>query len=165
MSSIDWLNLPWAPQLGQESWPRRRLTETPELLAINHYIADHVNDYGSAVGVEFDYADTYWWLDEPGFTVPIHTDGHLPSSMQLFWHMPGTDFGTVFYRSKNPADVDHAFAGTANTGYLMLNKLNSDGSQPLQWHGMLNPVPDNSFRVCSYTIFGDYKHKYTYERN
>jgi hypothetical protein len=166
LDNLDWLSIPWIRQEGQQDWLRRRLdcADTP-LANINEYIANNLQSIGDAVGVKFAYADTYWWIDEPGFTVGIHTDGHLPSSMQLFWIMPTEQHGTVFYNSKDPSDVKKAFSGVTNTGYLMLNGQDPDGFQPLQWHGMLTPVPDNTIRVCSYTIFGPYENKYTYERN
>jgi hypothetical protein len=85
--------------------------------------------------------------------------------MQMFWVMPTEQHATQFYNSKRQHDIRFAPKSVTNTGYLMLNKSNTDGSQPLQWHGMLNPVPAGTIRVCSYTHFGDYDHKYTYERN
>jgi hypothetical protein len=46
-----------------------------------------------------------------------------------------------------------------NSGYLMLNQLHCDGSQPLQWHGMLTAVPAHQIRLTTYTVFGQYSHK------
>ena len=58
------------------------------------------------------YINTSWWIDEPTFYVPIHTDGHLPSTMQLFWHSANNTLGTKFYNSKRRNDIKHDFLFT-----------------------------------------------------
>ena len=79
--------------------------------------------------------------------------------MQIFWVAPGKQYATQFYKSKNANDPITQLEFVPNTGYLMLNMLNEDGSQPLNWHGMLNKVPADTFRVTSYTTFGTYENK------
>lgn len=159
LQQLDWLDLPFGSQPGQETWPRRLLEPNPTLTKITEQLYNHIQELGNACGVEFKYPSTGWWLDEPGFTVSIHTDGHLPCSMQIFWVMPTEQHGTVFYNSKVPKDIRFAPKGIPNTGYIMLNLPDSNGAQPLHWHGMLNPVPKDTFRVCSYTTFGTYENK------
>lgn len=105
------------------------------------------------------YFNTIWWYNQPGFKVGTHTDGHLPSSLQLFWSAPGEQYGTKFYNSKCETDIKYDFPFIPNTGYLMLNCPNPDGSQPLQWHGMPHYVPEGSHRLTSYTQFGTYTDK------
>ena len=83
----------------------------------------------------------------------LHTDGHVPTAMQLYWTVPGTEFGTGFYHYKNLDAILYQFDSRPNSGYIMLNHLNPDGSQPLLWHAMLNPVPANTVRVSSYWRF------------
>lgn len=161
LSTICWLDLPCSKQPGQESWSRRLITadNNAVLGTINLYVQNLLVQLSEQTGVTFTGCSTSWWVDEPGFTVPLHTDGELPSSMQMFWVAPGTEFGTTFYNYKNTNDIKHQFEFKPNTGYIMLNMPNLDGSQPLQWHGMLNPVPNNTVRVTSYTTFGRYENK------
>jgi hypothetical protein len=160
INSIDWENVEWTRQPYQETWPRRLLTPAhPVVTEVNTFINTTITEIGDACGVVLNYASTSWWLDEPGFTVNIHTDGHLPASMQLFWITPSEYHATVFYNSKNSADIRFAPKSIPNTGYIMLNLPNTDGSQPLHWHGMLNSVPAGTVRLCSYTTFGAYENK------
>jgi hypothetical protein len=161
--AVDWENVPWQRGQAQETWPRRQLkyNSIPVLVKVNEYITSIVPAIGDAIGVEYEFPDTNWWVDEPGFTVDMHTDGHLPATMQLYWSMPNnsTDYGTAFYSSKRQLDLIKRFDSIPNSGYVMLNQLNEDGSQPLQWHNMPNPVPKGTLRVSSYTHFRGYKTK------
>jgi hypothetical protein len=161
--SLDWTKLIWNRPAQQESWSRRNIdpSQCPDLEKVSEFIWQHLEVIEHACNVTFvgRYPGTTWWYDEPGFDVNIHTDGHLPATMQIFWIAPGTQFATQFYKSKNPVDVITKFEFIPNTGYIMLNMPNNDGSQPLQWHGMLNKVPENTFRVSSYTTFGAYENK------
>ena len=160
VQELNWLDLPFGAQPGQESWARRLVkSDTGLLKEVNDYYASIASRLGDSIGVKFNYPYTGWWLDMPGFTVNIHTDGELPCSMQIFWVMPTEDHGTKFYNSKRANDVRFAPKGIANTGYIMLNGKDSNGAQPLHWHGMLNPVPIGHIRVCSYTTFGTYENK------
>jgi hypothetical protein len=150
--ATDWLNLPWSRQEGQESWARRRINETAipwidrwqQLLRQQwHQIAQQtgidIHDYSPALGTSF-------WLDEPGFTCELHTDGMMPGAMQLVWQ--GT--GTTFYWYKDTDSVRYQMPNTANTGYIMLHS-NNQTYQKLLWHCMLTPVPADTFRLTSYT--------------
>ena len=161
---LDWENLPWVEQPQQEHWKRRNIDflQVPELININKYIENLCTEVELACFIEFtnnQYITTRWWYDLPGFTVPIHTDGQLPSTMQLFWE--GTDItkGPKFYNSKRETDIKYDFPFNTNTGYLMLNGANNDGSYPLQWHGMMNAVAPGTYRLTSYTIFNSYTAK------
>jgi hypothetical protein len=116
-------------------------------------INSYLPQINHALHTDFSRAFGNFWLDEPGFDVAMHTDGHLPAVMQLYWHQPGTDYGTGFYRYRTRSSLLHQFRSEPNTGYIMLNHLDDDGSQPLQWHGMFNPVPLNMYRVSSYWYF------------
>ena len=161
LEQLDWSNVPWTRQPMQEAWPRRLLEPThPTLDKVITCINDALAQVCEVCNINIGgIVTTGFWLDEPGFTVSIHTDGHLPGSMQLFWVMPSKQHGTVFYNSKRPEDVRFAPESIPNTGYIMLNKLNEDGSQPLHWHGMLNPVPEGTVRVTSYTVISTYENK------
>lgn len=155
----NWGDLAWTKENDQAHWARRRIDPCPLTEEINQYIYGQHQAIGQAMGVVFNNAETAWWVDEPGFTVPLHTDGHLPSSMQLFWTGVSEEYGTVFYDYKNTDHVQHAFKFVTNSGYAMLNQPLDNGAQPLSWHGMTNPVPKNTLRVTSYTRFGNYTDK------
>jgi hypothetical protein len=97
------------------------------------------------------YAGSGFWIDMPTYTCPLHTDGELSGSIQMYWVGNTLDIGTTWYHYKDPDKIRHAFKFVPNTGYIMINNLEFSGYRKLQWHGMLTPVPDNSFRVSSYS--------------
>ena len=149
-----WLELPWCRQEGQESWARRRINDDVIPWMIEWELACHRiwQDISQAVGFELEnYMGTAWWLDEPGFTCSMHTDGELPGSMQLTWIGANEDLGTSFYWYRDPASKRYQFPMRANTGYIMINRPNNDGYRNLLWHAMLTPVPPNTFRLTSYS--------------
>jgi len=161
----DWLAATWQKQEMQLDWLRRALTTDadPVLIQASERIALLQPQIEELCGVKFERPinryNTVWWLDEPGFTVGMHTDGELPSTMQIYWVSPTDKLGTIFSDFVDPKNLYKRFIPEVNTGYIMLNGPNPDGSQPLLWHGMINPVPRNTFRVSSYTTFGPYTDK------
>lgn len=161
---LDWQQLPWQREDGQEMWARKsiRKEEVPELREVCQYIAALQYWLEERFQIEFEYrtnlGNTNWWVDQPGFTTPMHTDGELPLSLQMYY-VGDTNLGTAFYEYNNEGALIQKFEFLPNTGYMMLNGKNPDGSQPLHWHAMLTPVPANSFRVSSYTVFPNYSHK------
>ena len=160
---LDWNSFSWQRGESQESWSRRSIQsdQHPALQNISTYIWDHLDKIEDICQVKFHgrYPSTVWWYDEPGFDVSLHTDGHLPSTMQLFWLAPSEEFATQFYEFKDTNTPISDLKFVPNTGYFMLNMPNTDGSQPLHWHAMLNKVPNNTFRITSYTTFGTYENK------
>jgi hypothetical protein len=161
---IDWKNLSWTKQERQEYWKRRKIDylQVPEIIEINSYIQSlyqEVEQQCSIILTARNHISTSWWYDEPGFNVPIHTDGQLPSAMQIFWAGADVTKGTKFYNSKSIQHLKYDFPFEVNTGYLMLNAPNDDGSQPLQWHGMMNTLGPDTYRITSYTIFNSYTAK------
>lgn len=161
IAAIEWLVLPRemsAPQ--QAEWHRRAIS--PNSHPIQKKLSESIRKIIPVIeqhcGIQYDFVgEATLWLDLPGFSVTRHTDGHLPSTLQLFWIAPGTEYGTVFYDPHG--GVLKAFEFQPNTGYLMLNQPNPDGSQPLLWHGMNNVVPEDTYRLTSYSVLGTYKHK------
>lgn len=152
--STDWLSLAWTTSAGQESWQRRQIQwNEPRVQELSRLINDQLPAINQAAGTEFVQAGGQFWVDQPGFTVGLHTDGHLPNSLQMYWIAPSDDYGTGFYNYKTPDSLLYQFASRPNTGYLMLNHPDADGSQPLQWHGMFRPVPEGHIRVTSYWQF------------
>ena len=162
----DWLSAPWKNQNIQTPSDRLRrslsIDEDPLLIEVNNIIAELQPTIEDSLGIKFDFSihcnNTNWWVDQPGFTVGTHTDGELSAAMQLYWISPNDRLGTFFTEFKNQKPYKQ-FLPRTNTGYIMLNGPNADGSQPLLWHGMLNPVPVGTFRVSSYTTFSPYTDK------
>ena len=152
--AADWMDLAWSPSGGQESWPRRQIAwDDATAQRLGRYITDQLPQINHALGTEFVACGGRFWVDLPGFTVDLHTDGHVPNSMQMYWLVPGPDWGTGFYRYKSRDSLLYQFSSRPNTGYIMLNQPEPDGSQPLLWHGMFNPVPPGHIRVSSYWCF------------
>ena len=149
-----WQDLATEPGLKQESW-RRRQVVAADLYAqlYTGYINQCLPDINLALGTKFRHSSGHFWIDLPGFRVPLHTDGHLPAAMQIYWTVPDPTYGTGFYQYRNPASLYYQFLSRPNSGYIMLNHANPDGSQPLLWHAMLNPVPQGHIRVTSYWYF------------
>jgi hypothetical protein len=88
----------------------------------------------------------------------VHTDEGIEkagviATIQLYLFAPNEDYGTEFFTAtkyKTIFDSFYKFKSIPNTGYLMLNHLTEDGSLPMQWHGMLNPVPEGCHRLSAY---------------
>ena len=152
--STPWQDLAWSPAGGQESWPRRQVAwDDATAQRVGRYISAQLPQINLALGTQFTQAGGHFWIDQPGFTVSMHTDGHVPNAMQMYWIMPGPEWGTGFYRYKRRDSLMYQTISRPNTGYIMLNHLDADGSQPLLWHAMLNPVPKGTIRVSSYWRF------------
>ena len=154
--STDWTRLRFEKQPGQETWSRR-LIINDQIEWIDQWNQEMHNSWPKLqeiMKVESypygPYVQTAFWLDEPGFTCPIHTDGELPGSLQLNW-LGDKNLATEFYHTKNFNDKRFSQPFIPNTGYAMVNQLSKDGSRYLQWHGMLNPVPQDTYRITSYT--------------
>ncbi len=151
--NTPWMDLDFHKQQGQENWPRRRIDDQqlPWLHQWQQEISDCWALLEQTLGVQLQpYAGTAFWIDEPGFTCSIHTDGEMPGSLHLSW-IGDSGLGTTFYHSKNSEHVRFRHEFASNSGYAMINIPNSTGYRHLQWHGMLEPVPKNSFRLTSYT--------------
>lgn len=152
--NTDWLNMPWQRQEGQESWARRRIDNTalPWIDQWHSHMRHAWPEIEQSVGVPIHgYTDTAFWLDEPGFTCSMHTDGEMPGSLQLTWIGSDASHGTAFYWFKDHNSLRYQVPMEPNAGYIMINKANDQGYRKLLWHAMLTPVPENSFRLTSYT--------------
>jgi hypothetical protein len=145
---LDWINL--VARVG--NLPHRLSIETNQLSDVERWFSDLLPRINSELNTKFTKIFGQWWLDRGGFHCPLHTDGHLPNSIQMYWAAPGEQYGTGFYHYKDKRTLKHQFLSRANTGYIMLNHANPDGSQPLQWHAMLNTVPQGAWRLSSYHI-------------
>jgi hypothetical protein len=146
-----WLDLPWQRQEGQELWPRRRIIDSalPWISQWNQCCEELWPAIARAIGHEMvNYQGTAWWVDEPGFTCSMHTDGEMPGAMQITW-IGDSDLGTEFYHYKNVDFLRYKFKAKANQGYIMINRSDPTEFRKLQWHAMLTPV--QHYRVSSYS--------------
>ncbi len=151
--STPWMDLEYTTQPAQENWPRRLIikTQLPWYQQWTDEFKACWSQLESNVGVKLEpYTDTAFWVDQPGFTCAIHTDGEMPGSLQLSW-IGNSDLGTTFYHSKNPEHIRYRHDFQPNSGYAMINQADASGYRHLQWHGMLEPVPVDTFRLTSYT--------------
>jgi len=154
ITQINWQSARTDRAQGQHFWLRKQVVwDDPVVQLPARWHDDKLAQINSAAGTDFVHAGGVFWIDYPGFDCAMHTDGHLPNSLQMYWIVPGPDYGTGFYRYRSRDSLLYQFSSVVNTGYLMLNHLNPDGSQPLLWHAMFNPVPEGFIRVSSYWQF------------
>ena len=154
IKNLDWLSLPTdAPPL-QEMMIRRRIKDEENLFLTetNRLLEKHGKQLSAMLNLKFKYIRTLWWLDLPGFTSGVHIDSTNCPALQAYWLAPNTTYGTRFYSGPNPRrdKLIKGFDFIPNTGYL--NDLTGSDSEKI-YHGMLNPVPENTFRISSYTQF------------
>lgn len=162
VNSINWLEMPWHRGLGHEEWKRRRINETEEIINLNHMMSPFIEKINEELNIDVNPNTVTWWLDEPGFTCGMHIDEFLPKTIQIYMICPNEEVGTTFYKPIKPNKPFnefifemsqhplYKFKSTPNTGYIMLNYQEHDGSTPLLWHDMKVPVPDNSIRLSCY---------------
>lgn len=146
--NTDWLDLDWERQKGQEQWSRRLIKDhaVTWLPQWEKELQQHWSKIESAFGKKIQpYCGTAFWVDEPGFVCPLHTDGELPGSLHLNWIGPGT----AFYWYKDIRTIRYQTPSSPNSGYIMNNTSDDNGYRRLLWHAMLEPVVN--FRVTSYT--------------
>jgi hypothetical protein len=154
ITQTPWMSLQYKLEEGNRNLRRRVLNN--QLSWINEWhncVAQVWDIIKKETGSNYlNYSDTGFWIDMPTYTCPIHTDGELPGAIQMYWVGSNLDIGTTWYQYRDhPDKIRHAFKFVPNTGYIMINTPEANGYRKLQWHGMLNPVPDNSFRVSSYS--------------
>lgn len=157
--ATPWHELAWDRQEGQETWARRRIRneEIPWQQEWDIYLANMFPTIEKLVGRKLkSYIGTGWWLDEPGFTCALHTDGDMPGSLQMTWIADIPELGTCFYNYKDPGAIRYHFLTKPNSGYIMLNNPDPTGYRQLQWHAMLTPVPAGTYRLSSYTWITPY---------
>ena len=156
ITQTPWLSLKYQLEEGNRNLRRRIFND--QLSWINEWhdcimqAWTAIEKETKCVHLECQNTDsTGFWIDMPTYTCPMHTDGELPGAIQMYWISSCQDLGTTWYHYKDPNMIRHSFEFKPNTGYIMINQPNRDGYRKLQWHGMLTPVPDNSFRVSSYS--------------
>ena len=164
VNAIDWTSLSWHRGLGQESWNRRRIdANINEVKTLSSMMVPFIEQINDILNIDIDPECVIWWLDEPGFTCGTHIDEFLPKTIQLYMISPNENLGTSFYNTVNRDDLTMIewmskieqsllvkFKSIPNTGYVMLNYPETDGTTPLLWHNMNVPVPENSIRLSCY---------------
>lgn len=152
--TTPWLDIAWQEHIPGQFRPRRKI-QNSALPWIKEWDVAYEKLWPTLETILDTklqgYQGTAWWLDEPDYINELHTDGSLPGSMQLFWVGALPTLGTAFYHYKNPDCLRHQFVMAPNSGYIMLNPEDSSGFKKLLWHGMLIPVPQDTFRLTSYT--------------
>jgi len=155
--STSWESIPWQRQDGQENWLRRCIDDS-KLIWFGEFeqnLSQLWNQIAQSIGREIlPYQGTAWWLDEPGFTCPLHTDGEMPGSMQITW-FGDADTGTTFYYYKDSSSLRFQVPVKSNCGYIMINTADNSGYRKLQWHGM--PACTQHFRLTSYSWITEIK--------
>lgn len=152
--STNWLNMPWQRQEGQENWRRRRIDNSalPWIAEWDSAMQKVWPNLEQQLGIPVHgYTGTAFWLDEPGFTCSMHTDGEMPGSLHLTWIGSKPTHGTAFYWYKDPNALRYQTPMQPNAGYIMINRRDENDYLKLLWHAMLTEVPADSFRITSYT--------------
>jgi len=145
--SIEHLRTDYTREDMQSDWPRRKLIATPGTIYndIEMYVKTKIDEIGAEIGASFCACDTAFWVDNTGFWMEPHLDNEgVTVSMQIYLNDNKQELGTVFYNPDN--SVRYSLPYTVNTGYIMING-------PTQVHGMEVPVPQDTYRISSYTWF------------
>lgn len=146
-SYSDHMSMPWKKEAMQTQYPRRRLIVPNGSIYkdMNKHVNSVLETIADITKINYMCADTGFWLDESGFSMAPHVDNEVVfASMQIFLNINRLDLGTTFYNMDKSVRFKPEYR--LNNGYIMINN-NS------QLHGMSIPVPENSYRICSYTWF------------
>jgi len=130
----------------QEDYPRKKLYHTHSVYnAMYTYVQSIQTTIEECVQMEFLSCDSAFWLDLPGFDMEKHLDNKkVFAAMQIYLTENTRPMPTVFYNSDDSIRFEPEYC--VNSGYLMFNNEN-------QWHAMPYTVPDNEYRLTSYTWF------------
>lgn len=142
---LDIITLPFTNELWQEQYNRRRLQDNALLIQISNCIRGKLSAIQDITKMQIVDCSTGFWLDGPGFSMDNHIDNSdVFAAMQIYLtdncNLPGTKFTDEFGQNRC------SFVYKKNTGYLMINNIN-------QYHEVLGTVPDNHYRLTSYTWF------------
>lgn len=144
--AADHSTQPYKKEDWQDNFPRRRLVHLDPIYdEMDAYVNSQLSKISSIINKELMACDTGFWLDEAGFRMTPHVDNAgVQVAMQIYLNENDITLGTVFY--DNTLSVRYRPLYKVNCGYLMINN-------PKQLHGMMNPVPDDTYRISSYTWF------------
>ena len=138
----------WKREEWQSDWNRKRLVNVPGSIydEIELFVKSKIPQIEQLTNTSISSCNTGFWVDEPGFTTNSHVDNdRVFIAMQIYLtDHPGINMATEFYNDDNTIRFKPEYK--PNHGYLMINNTR-------QYHGMLTPVPDNTYRLSSYTWF------------
>ena len=146
-ADTDHLQSDWRKEDWQDEYPRRRLIYASDSIYahLENCVKAHLQSISKIIGIDIAACDTGFWLDLPGFCMSPHLDNDgVSASMQVYLNVNESSLGTAFYNADKSVRYQSPY--TVNTGYIMING-------PQQTHGMGNPVPNDSYRISSYTWF------------
>ena len=146
LNVLDHLLTPSRSEDMQQDWPRKKLYHTESVYdIINRYVQSIQAIIEQSVHTKFRSCETAFWLDLPGFDMESHLDNDgVYAAMQIYLRENSKPMPTVFYNSDGSVRFEPEYR--VNSGYLMLNNKN-------QWHTMPYTVPENEYRLTSYTWF------------
>ena len=148
LKQTDHLQSDWSRMDWQEDWNRRRVTTRPGSVyaEIDLFVKSKLPEIEHITNTSILSCDTGFWLDESGFITRSHLDNDgVFIAMQVYLtEHSGIDMATEFYYEDGTVRFKPKYQ--INHGYLMINNAN-------QYHGMLTSVPDNTYRLSSYTWF------------
>lgn len=148
LSDTDHATSAWKREDWQTEWNRRSIVNEPGSIyeAIDLYVKSKLPEIEELTKTNILSCDTGFWLDEPGFTTDPHLDNEgVFIAMQVYLtEHTDVDMATEFYNNDNTVRFKPEYK--LNHGYLMINN-------PHQHHGMPTPVPNNTYRLSSYTWF------------
>lgn len=131
----------------QTQWPRGKLEQQDHLLRSSvRYFAEssfwklvqNSLDHEALAELGLAYKDSVCWLDEPGFSIGMHTDNEgVFAAMQVYLTDGPESHGTHFIADNKIFVVPYK----KNCGYVMINKK--------QYHGI--PLACEFARVSTYT--------------
>jgi hypothetical protein len=160
INSTDWLSLPYEITDKQEHFVRKSILD--ETLPWNQEWRDNIDLFRRTVllklladmGIRLkQWHTTTWWIDEPGFNCGMHVDDpRVKVVIQMYWIGQEIN-GTTFYNSDNFDSVRKQFIAKPNTGYLAIHIKDDNNQLPELWHAMMEPIPENTFRLTSFTWF------------
>lgn len=144
-TETDHLSALYKKEEMQDNWPRRKiLFDTDSVYEkMDRYVKSMLDNIAGSINCPLLACDTGFWLDEPLFSMDPHLDNDgVQVSMQLYLNDNDINLGTVFYNIDK--SIRYKAEYRVNTGYIMING-------PSQVHGMGIPVPENTYRISSYT--------------
>ena len=153
INQVDWLSRPFEMDdhsISSSTFQRRILTEYLDLQKnIDKEIGKILTAINSESGNDYKLIGATWQICEPGFVCPMHTDGHKPNVMIIYWQAPGIEWGTTFYNTNSPADVWYEFPAVPGTGFFANYETGHGEPWPEMWHASLKAVPENSYRLLT----------------
>lgn len=148
VKSINHVESDWQREDLQTNWNRKRINNhvAQVYIEIDLFVKSKLAEIEQITNTSILSCDTICWLDETGFTTRSHLDNDdVFVAMQIYLtEHPGTDMATEFYNEDCTVRFKPEYR--INHGYLMINN-------PTLYHGMLTPVPENTYRLSSYTWF------------